>query len=87
MKQRQPRNYPAGWRQIRPNAKGYLWWAKRQRLVGRAFAKQLLGFRPTEPGQCEVYLDHLLIGVFVATDRAGMRPIQMRSATQRRRID
>lgn len=79
MKLRPPREYPAGWRQIRPNAKGYLWWAKKPRLVGRAFAKQLLGFRPTEPGQCEVYLDYLLIGVFVATDRAGMRPVQLRS--------
>jgi len=78
MHQPPPRDYPAGWRQVRPNAKGYLWWAKKQRLVGAAFAKQLLGFRPTEPGQCEVYLDYLLIGVFVATDRAGMRPVQLR---------
>jgi putative transposase len=75
-----PRDYPATWRQLRPNAKGYLWWGKRQRLVGAAFAKQLLGFRSTEPGQCEVYLDYLIIGVLVLTDRAGMRPVQLRSS-------
>jgi putative transposase len=79
-KPRPPRIYPATWRQLTPNAKGYLWWAKKQRLVGLAFAKQLLGFRFTQPGQCEVYLDHLLLGIVVATDQAGLRPVQLRSA-------
>ena len=72
------RKYPANWTTIRLNAKGCLWWQKKVRHIGIAFGTQLLGLRPTEPGQCEVYLNHLLLGVLVATDQAGMRPIQLR---------
>lgn len=72
-----PRAYPASWQQRRLGANGCLWWGKRPRLIGRAFAHQLLGLRPLGPGHCEVYLDYLLLGVLVQTDRAGMRPVQL----------
>ncbi|MDB6113749.1 MAG: family transposase, partial [Lacunisphaera sp.] len=75
-----PHRYPAHWTRLRLNLNGYLWWRKKARLVGAAFGHQFLGLRPMEPGQCEVYCHHLLLGVLVATDRAGMRPVQLHSA-------
>ena len=69
-----PHNYPACWPTLVPNRKGRAWWAGRQRYIGRAFAGHKLGLRPFEPGQWEVYLDCLLIGLLVATDQGAMRP-------------
>lgn len=69
-----PRHYPALWPTLIPDCKGRAWWAGRQRVIGKAFAGHKLGLRPLEPGQWEVYLDFLLIGLLVATDRAAMRP-------------
>lgn len=69
-----PRHYPAHWPTLMPDRKGRAWWAGRQRVIGKAFAGHKLGLRPLEPGQWEVYLDFLLIGVLVATDRGAMRP-------------
>lgn len=69
-----PRNYPVRWPTLTPNRKGCAWWAGRQRAIGKAFAGHKLGLRPVEPGQWEVYLDFLLIGLLVSTDRGAMRP-------------
>jgi hypothetical protein len=74
-----PRGYPASWATVWINREGRAWWAQRQRLFGVAFAHQWLGLRPTAPGQWHVYLDHILIGLLVAKDRAGMRPLQLRA--------
>jgi hypothetical protein len=69
-----PRHYPSHWPTLVPNRKGCAWWAGRQRAIGKAFAGHKLGLCPLEPGQWQVYLDHLLIGLLVATDRGAMRP-------------
>ncbi|HVZ65829.1 MAG TPA: helix-turn-helix domain-containing protein [Lacunisphaera sp.] len=73
-----PRCYPRGWSTLQIGAEGRAWWAHRQRLFGMAFAQPLLGLRPVAPNHWEVYLDHVLIGLLVAQDRAGMRHIQLR---------
>jgi hypothetical protein len=78
-----PRGYPASWATVWINREGRAWWAQRQRLFGVAFAHQWLGLRPTAPGQWHVYLDHILIGLLVAKDRAGMRPLQLRAHQSR----
>jgi hypothetical protein len=70
--------YPSTWPRLVVGPKGYVWWAHRQRLVGRAFARQHLGLRPAGPGQWRVYLDQHLLGLLVAGDRAGLRPVQWR---------
>ena len=74
-----PRRYPRGWSTVTIGSNGRAWWAQRQRGFGIAFAHQLLGLRPIAPNHWEVYLDHVLIGLLVATDRAGMRHLQLRS--------
>jgi putative transposase len=74
-----PRDYPATWRTLTPDRTGRAWCAGRQRVFGRAFFGQRLGLCPVEPGQWEVYLDHLLLGLIVATDCGGIRPVQLRS--------
>lgn len=76
-----PRKYPAHWQRIRLNAKGYLWWRKRARLVGVAFGTYLLGLHPVEPGRCEVYCNYLLLGILVDTDRGGLRALQLHRRT------
>lgn len=73
-----PRRYPRSWAKVRINGSERAWWAQRQRLFGVAFAHQWLGLRPTQPGQWEVYLDYILVGLLVANDRAGMRHLQLR---------
>ena len=73
-----PRRYPAGWSTVKVDAEGRAWWAKRQRLFGAAFAQQLLGLRCTAPGHWQVYLDHVLVGLLVAKDPAGMRYLCLR---------
>jgi len=69
-----PRDYPAPWPTLVPNRKGCAWWAGRQRAIGKAFFGHKLGLRPAAPGHWQVYLDYLLIGLLVATDRGAMRP-------------
>lgn len=69
--------YPARWGRLTPNRKGYAWWAGRQRLFGRPFAGQPLGLKPVGAGRWEVYLCDLLLGHLVASDRAGLRPVQL----------
>jgi len=73
-----PRRYPTGWSAVKVGVSGRAWWAQRQRLFGIAFAHQLLGLRPCAPDQWQVYLDHILIGLLIAQDRAGMRHLQLR---------
>jgi putative transposase len=74
-----PRDYPARWPTLVPNRKGCAWWAGRQRGIGKAFFGQKLGLRPIAPGHWQVYLDYLLIGLLVATDRGAMRPSRFAS--------
>ena len=75
-----PRHYPAKWPTVTPNSTGRAWYAGRQRAFGRAFFGQRLGLCPVEPGQWEVYLDHLLLGLIVATDCGGLRPVMLGSS-------
>jgi putative transposase len=72
----QPRHYPAHWYSVIPNRKGCAWWAGRSRLFGRAFVGQKLGLRPHQSGRWDVYLDYLRIGLLVAADPGGMRPLR-----------
>jgi hypothetical protein len=55
-------------------ADGRVFFASRQRMIGRAFAGQHIALRPAGAKRWRVYLDRHLIGELVATDRAGMRP-------------
>lgn len=70
--------YPSSWPRLLVGPKGCVWWAHRQRLIGRAFAQQSIGLRPAGAGQWRVYLDRRLLGLLVAGDRAGLRPVQWR---------
>lgn len=70
--------YRATWPTLHVGIGGRVFWAGRQRLIGRAFAGQRLGLRPAGTQRWEVYLDRHLIGVIVANDRAGMRPAKRR---------
>lgn len=78
--ERPPRDYPATWRTVVPNCTGRAWCAGRPRAFGRAFFGQRLGLCPVEPGQWEVYLDHLLLGLLVASDCGGLRSVKLVSA-------
>jgi putative transposase len=71
--------YPAGWLRKKTDRRGNLFWAGRQRLIGRAFASQHLGLRQIDAHTCEVYLDQHLLGTLVANDPAGLRPVVLQS--------
>jgi putative transposase len=72
-----PSRYPASWPRLLVGAKGYVRWAHRPRLIGRAYAHQHIGLRPAGPGQWRVYLDRHWLGLLVAKDHTGLRPIQL----------
>jgi transposase InsO family protein len=66
--------YPTSWSTLHVPADGRVFFASRQRMIGRAFAGQHIALRPAGAKRWRVYLDRHLIGELVATDRAGMRP-------------
>jgi hypothetical protein len=66
--------YSRGWatRRVRPH--GDIKWHGKLRFIGRAFVRQTLGLKATQPGCWEVYLGGLLIGELWPADQASMRP-------------
>ena len=66
--------YPRTWPACVVTASGYIRWRGRQRVIGRAFGGQRVGFKPLSAGVREVYFERHLIGVLVDTDPGGMRP-------------
>jgi transposase InsO family protein len=71
--------YHPDWARRKVDRSGKLFWAGRQRLIGRAFASQHVGLQPINANTCAVYLDAHLLGTLVATDPAGMRPVMRTS--------
>ncbi|HEV2666248.1 MAG TPA: DDE-type integrase/transposase/recombinase, partial [Blastocatellia bacterium] len=69
-----PLVYPRRWHKRRVTPTGYVRWHGRVRVIGRAFGRQDVGFKPLFAGVHEVYFGDHLIGVLVDTDPAGMRP-------------
>ncbi len=69
-----PLQYPRHWRTRRVNSRGLIHWQGRPRVIGRAFGRQAVGFKPAGKGVQEVYFDRQLIGVLWDADPAGMRP-------------
>lgn len=66
--------YPRTWPTYRVAESGYIRWRQRLRVIGRAFARQRVGFKPLSKGFHEVYFGPHLIGLLVDTDPGGMRP-------------
>lgn len=75
-----PLVYPRGWLKRRVTDSGYVRWRGRGRVIGRAFGRQDVGFKPVSDGVHEVYFGRQLIGVLVDTDPGGMRPAQRAKA-------
>lgn len=71
--------YPARWRKLRLDAKGRCQWRRRQRLVGQAFAHELVGARAVNADTLAVYFRSHLLGTLHASDLGGLRPVQWRS--------
>jgi hypothetical protein len=78
-----PARYPRVWPVLRVNAKGRVWWGGRVRVIGRAFAGERVGLKPAGRARWRVYLRMHFLGVLVATDLAGLRPVQWRAALRR----
>jgi putative transposase len=72
--------YPRGWPVLRIDAKGRAWWGGRARVIGRAFAGLCIGLKPAGGGRWQAFLDAHFLGLMVADDRAGLRPVQWRAA-------
>ena len=71
-----PWTYPAHWQILRPDTEGRCYWQRRQRLIGQAFAHELLGVRALRAGVHAVYFRQHLIGTLHIDDRAGLRPVR-----------
>jgi transposase InsO family protein len=72
--------YRRGWLKRRVTASGYIRWRGRLRVIGRAFGRQDVGFKPVANGIHEVYFGRHLIGVLVDTDPGGLRPTRWTKA-------
>lgn len=66
--------YRRTWPTRRVTPSGYVRWRGRIRVIGRAFGKQRVGFKPIYPGAHEVYFERHLIGLLLDTDPGGLRP-------------
>jgi transposase InsO family protein len=69
-------HYPRAWALLCPGQGGRVWWAGRQRVIGRAFAHELLGLAPLPHGAVRVYLGPHLLGTLHPHDLAGIRPVR-----------
>ena len=67
--------YPAAWPQRRVSPDGRIFWAGRQRFIGRAFGGETIALRPHGPGCWEVMLGRDLLGQLHQQDRSpSLRP-------------
>jgi transposase InsO family protein len=73
-KRLKPASYPQSWQIRRVRNRGYIKWQGRQRFIGRAFDRELVGLKPAADGGHRVYLQRKLIGLLYSQDLAGMRP-------------
>ena len=64
--------YPRAWPTRRVTDSGYVRWHGRLRVIGRAFGRERVGFKPAAAGY-EVYFGSYLIGLLVDTDPGGLR--------------
>lgn len=71
-----PWRYPSHWLTLRPDTEGRCYWHQRQRLIGKAFAHELLGATPLRAGVQAVYFRQHLIGTLHVADLAGLRPVR-----------
>jgi transposase InsO family protein len=69
-----PLAYPPDWLTRKVRQKGGIKLRGRLRSIGRAFAGQVVGLKPLEGQNFEVYLDQLLLGILHHTDSGAMRP-------------
>lgn len=65
--------YARHWLQRKVTSRGFIFWNGRRRMVGRAFGREVLGFKQAGPAFHEVYLDKQLIGLLYDHDLGGMR--------------
>jgi hypothetical protein len=72
--------YPRHWPTHRVTVGGRVRWGGSLRVIGRAFARERIGFKPVSSGMHEVYFMHHLIGLMCDTDPGGMRPSQWSNA-------
>jgi putative transposase len=73
-------NYRRGWPTRRVTPSGYIRWRGRLRVIGRAFGRERIAFKPTSPGVHQVYFGSHLIGELVDTNPGGLRPARWSKA-------
>jgi hypothetical protein len=70
----QPLRYPASWLTRRVFSQGAIRFLGRTRNIGRAFAGQTIGLKPTAPEQHDVFLGAIHLGTLHLHDTGGVRP-------------
>lgn len=80
-----PWAYPAAWERKRADPRGRIHWAHRQRVIGRAFGRQILGLKPLGAGVVAVYLGPHLLGELHANDPGAIRAVTLRHRPRHRK--
>jgi putative transposase len=68
-----PWSYPPTWQQKRPDPRGRVRWAGAARVIGRAFAGQIVALAPVTSKIVNVYFGPHLLGQLHASDPGGIR--------------
>ena len=68
--------YPSEWELKRTDPRGRLRWRNRPRLIGVAFARQIVALKLINPDVAEVYFGPHLLGELHAGDNTAIRPVR-----------
>jgi putative transposase len=70
-------HYPASCILKTTDPRGRIRWAGRARLIGQAFARQLIALRPEQPGIVSVHFGPHLLGQLHASDSTAIRSVRL----------
>jgi transposase InsO family protein len=71
--------YPRSWILKTTDPRGRIRWAGRSRLIGQAFARQLIALRPHRSDRVSVYFGPHLLGEIHASDTTAIRAVRVRT--------
>ena len=78
--------YPRAWEQKRTDPRGRIHWAGKARMIGRAFAGELVALQPQHDGIVLVYFGPHLLGELRASDPGYIRAVQIPARPRQRHL-
>jgi transposase InsO family protein len=77
--------YPHHWERKRTDPRGRIHWARRQRVIGGAFGRQIVALKSVRAGVVAVYFGPHLLGELHAKDPGAIRAVTVRHRPRHRK--